>query len=73
MKGYISDEYASDEDEIVSEEQDHASIDSSSSDEEIDTKGQFTDIMKSKNGKNMANKAISQCWSISKYSQTSLD
>ena len=52
MEYYISSEYASDEDEIVSKEEDHVSIDSSSStDEEIGTKDKFTGTMKSKDGK----------------------
>ena len=48
MEDYILDKYASDEDEIVSKEEDRVSIDSSSSfDEEIGTKDKFTGTMKS--------------------------
>ena len=46
IEGYISNEYAYEEDEIVSEEDGHVSIDSSSS-----LSDKFTDIMKFKGGK----------------------
>ena len=51
MKEYNLDEYASDEDKIVTDEEHHVSVDSSLSDEEVDTKEKFIDTLKSKDDK----------------------